>query len=110
MQRILDEKQINTRLENLESLLKNQNLQEKDILSLEEACKYLSITKSQIYMLTSKKLIAHSKPGGKMIFFKRVDLLGWATSNRISTNAELEMKASQQVNNAYPFKQNKRAS
>jgi len=91
------EVQIFKQLEEIKNLINSRLSQEKEILSLEEACTYLSITKSQIYMLTSKHLIAHSKPGGKKIYFKRVDLDDYALSNPIRTQAELSMSASQHI-------------
>lgn len=99
-----------SKLEKLEKLLTNQAFFTKEVMSLGEACTYLSISKSFAYSLTSNNLLPYSKPGGKMIFFKRSDLNFWALSNPISTQAELDMKASQHVLNAYPFKHNKKAS
>lgn len=91
------EEQIFNRLEGIKNLIDNRLNQEKEILSLEEASNYLTNTKSQMYKLTSQNLIAHSKPGGKKIYFKRVDLDTYAMSNPIRTQAELSMSASQHI-------------
>lgn len=98
------------RLEHLEKFIEMRIVQEKEILNLEEACAYLSTSKSQMYKLTSQNILPHSKPGGKLIYFRKADLDSWAMSNPISTQAELDMKASQHVVNAYPFNHNKKAS
>lgn len=85
------------RLEHLEKFIERRLVQEKEILNLGEACAYLSTSKSQMYKLTSQNIIPHSKPGGKLVYFKKVDLDAWAMSNPISTQAELDMKASQHI-------------
>lgn len=88
---------IDGRFQNLENLIRNQAFLTKNVLSLKEACAYLSTSKSQMYKLTSQNIIPHSKPGGKLVYFKKVDLDAWAMSNPISTQAELDMKASQHI-------------
>jgi excisionase family DNA binding protein len=52
----------------------------KDILSLEEASEYLSLSKSDLYKKTSQKTLKHYKPG-KHIFFKKADLDSFILSN-----------------------------
>ena len=59
-QKILD------KLENIEKMLKEQSTKP---LSLEEACRYLNISKSHIYKLTSTNQLRFYQPGGKKIYF-----------------------------------------
>ncbi len=61
----------------------------KEILNAAEAANYLGIKKSYLYRLTSGKLIPHSKPNGKKIYFSVEDLNAWMMGNRIHTEEEL---------------------
>lgn len=77
-------------------MVENQNnekssaalLQTKSILSLSEAALIIGLSKSSIYKLTSKRLIPHYSPGGKLIYFKREDLDAWMLQNRRETVSE----------------------
>lgn len=57
---------------------------ERSVLTLEEACEYLHLSKSTVYKLTMNRKIKHSKPG-KRLYFKKCDLDAYLTSNTIST-------------------------
>ena len=57
-------------------------LPQKEILSFNEAVKYLDISKSFLYKLTSANKISFSKPNNKLIYFQRVDLDNWMLQNR----------------------------
>ena len=65
----------------------------KEVMTLDEAAKFLGLSKSTLYKLTSGKLIPHYKPNGKRIYFKREELQAWQTQNRVSTSEELQAKA-----------------
>lgn len=65
----------------------------KPILTFEEACLYMGMSKSALYKVTSNKEIPFSKPNGKMIYFKRADVDGWLLSNMSATATELADKA-----------------
>ena len=54
----------------IEEKLNQLNFETKDIFNVEEASKYLNLSKSTLYKLTSNKQIPHYKPTGKCIFFK----------------------------------------
>ncbi|GAA4289521.1 helix-turn-helix domain-containing protein [Aestuariibaculum suncheonense] len=79
-------------LSELKSLKENQ-FSQKDALTLEEACKYIGISKSKMYKHTSAGTIPYYKPTGKNIFFKKSELDDWMLRNRQSTNEELEREA-----------------
>jgi len=53
------------KLEAIERLLSQQNLLQKDILTLSEAAEYLDISESELYKKTSTGAITFHKPGGK---------------------------------------------
>ena len=57
-------------------------LPQKEILSFNEAVKYLDVSKSFLYKLTSANKISFSKPNNKLIYFQRVDLDNWMLQNR----------------------------
>lgn len=70
---------------------------EKRVFTFEEACAYCGFEESYMYKLTSNRLIPHSKPLGKKIFFDRVQLENWLLSNPVTTNKELENQAATHV-------------
>lgn len=65
----------------------------KEVLTSDEACKYMGISKSFLHKLTWKKEIPHYKPHGKIIYFNRAELEAWLQSNRIPTDSELSQQA-----------------
>ncbi len=74
-----------------------------DMLTSDEAAEYLGITKSNLYKLTSSREIPFYKPGGKTCYFKREDLDAYKCSNRVSSDAEIRMKAQAYcMNNKFP--------
>ena len=65
----------------------------KEVLTADEAAKYMGVKISYLYKLTSQCAIAHYKPSGKMCYFKRAELDEWLTSNRVATSQELNDRA-----------------
>jgi len=65
----------------------------KEVLNLKEAAKYLNVSCSHLYKLTSAKEIPHFKPRGKQVFFERKELDSWLLQNRQKTKAEIEQAA-----------------
>jgi excisionase family DNA binding protein len=81
------------RLESIERKLDELAVANKDVLNLKEAAKYLNISCSHLYKLTSAKEIPHYKPRGKQVFFERKELDRWLLQNRQTTKAEIEQAA-----------------
>ena len=52
----------------------------KNIFSFDEASKFLNLSKSYLYKLTSGNLIPHYKPQGKMLYFEKEELEAWVMS------------------------------
>ena len=77
------------RVQSLEQLLH----QGKDVLTLEEAAKFMGIARSSLYKMTHEQTIPFYKPNGKMIFFEKSDLLAWVRKNRVSSEAEISEEA-----------------
>ena len=71
----------------------NTILTQKEVLTSEEAARYLGISKSYLYKLTMNQQIPHYKPMGKMCYFNRVELESWLQSNRVATAGEISQQA-----------------
>ena len=82
-------KSIEQRIEELESLV----YESKNVLSFDEASKFLSLSKSYLYKLTSAGLIPHYKPQGKMIYFEKNILEEWLRQNPVKTQAQIASEA-----------------
>ena len=82
-------KSIEQRIEELESLV----YASKNVLSFDEASKFLSLSKSYLYKLTSAGLIPHYKPQGKMIYFEKNILEEWLRQNPVKTQAQIASEA-----------------
>ena len=65
----------------------------KEVLTSDEAARYLGISKSYLYKLTMRQLIPHYKPLGKMCYFNRQELEAWLQSNRVATEEEINREA-----------------
>ena len=59
----------------------------------DEASKFLSLSKSYLYKLTSAGLIPHYKPQGKMIYFEKNILEEWLRQNPVKTQAQIASEA-----------------
>ena len=65
----------------------------KAVLTVEEAARYMGISRSTLYKYMMRGEIPYSKPCGKVAFFSRVELEEWMMSNRIATVEEIEQRA-----------------
>ena len=83
------DKSIEQRIEELESLV----YVSKKVLSFEEASRFLNLSKSYLYKLTSAGLIPHYKPQGKMIYFEKDILEEWLRQNPVKTQAQIAQEA-----------------
>lgn len=75
----------------------------KEVLTSNEAARYLGVSKSYLYKLTMRQQIPHYKPLGKMCYFNRTELEKWLQSNRVATSTEINERA-----NAYCMKGGKK--
>ncbi|WP_136468958.1 helix-turn-helix domain-containing protein [Flagellimonas onchidii] len=82
----MDQLKLEERLERIERLLSSN----KEVLTFEEACEYMGVSRSFLYKLTSRRQIPHSKPNGKMIFFEKRKLNLWLLRNKRKSEAEIE--------------------
>lgn len=65
----------------------------KNVLTLDDAAVLTGLSKSHLYKLTCSHNVPHYKPGGKMIYFDRVELENWLKQNRVASDDELEKTA-----------------
>ncbi len=84
-------------IQEVKRLLLEQNLLKKDVLCFSEACKYLDISESHLYKLTSRKQIPHFCPQGKKLYFKRTELDDWLQRNRQSSADEIDALATEYI-------------
>ena len=85
------------KLERIENLIEEQSILKKDVLNFSETCKYLGLSKSNLYKLTSSKSIPHFCPQGKRLYFKRTDMDDWLLRNRQDTQDEIEQQAANYI-------------
>jgi len=81
---------LDSRLDRIERLVLRMGTQESGPLGLDAAAKYLGISKSHLYQLTSKGLIGHFKPAGKKIYFDKSDLDVYLKRKRVMPPWELD--------------------
>ncbi len=87
----MHEQEILLRLKEIENLLRGK---QSDLLNLNQAAQYLSISNSQLYKYTSQRKIPFHKPAGKYLYFFKEELDEWICRNeecRLS-NEELGLK------------------
>ena len=77
------------RLDRLEKLL----IEHKEVLTFDEACDYTGISRSYLYKLTASRIIPHSKPNGKMLFFEKKKLVEWLLQNKRKSKQDIESEA-----------------
>ena len=65
----------------------------KNLLTSDEAARFLGISKSYLYKLTMQRRIPHYKPCGKLNYFDRSELEEWAKSVKVPTMNEIEATA-----------------
>lgn len=71
---------------------------QKEVLTSDEAARYLGVSKSYLYKLTMSRTIPHFKsPMGKMCYFNRKEIEAWMQSQRVATDEELELQAQKRV-------------
>ncbi len=79
-----------------ESTLEVENVSStysKEILTSDEAAKYMGISMSYLYKLTMRREIPHYKPTGKLCYFNRQELINWLQRNPIATVQNISKRA-----------------
>ncbi|MBP5620230.1 MAG: helix-turn-helix domain-containing protein [Bacteroidaceae bacterium] len=89
LQRQIEELQ--KRIEAVEDILDNA----KEVLTVEEAARFMDIARSSLYKMTSDRSIPFYRPNGKMIYFEKADILAWMRRNRTVSQEEVNEHAQQ---------------
>jgi len=92
-------KEIQARLERIENILDEIKVTASRPFDFGEAAAYLHHSKSHLYQLTSKGLIAHFKPNGKKIYFLKQDLDAYLLRHRRPAGEEIDAAAASYVAN-----------
>ena len=71
----------------------NVTMTTKEVLTSQEAARYMGISLSYLYKLTMRHEIPHYKPTGKLCYFNRREVEEWLQSNRVNTAAEASRQA-----------------
>ena len=87
------------RLSQIEQKIDEQALLKKEVLNFNDACKYLDISASHLYKLTSQKVVPHFCPQGMKLYFNRAELDEWLQRNRQISTDEIEQEAANYVIN-----------
>lgn len=77
-----------------EEISANTILIKKEVLTSDEAARYLGVSKSCLYKWTMDRQIPHYKsPTGKLCFFNRKEIESWMQSIKVRTDEELDSDA-----------------
>ncbi len=68
----------------------------KQIMSIADACRYLDLSKSTIYKLTSQGAIPHRKPG-KRLYFIKTELDAWVEKSKVNGQDDLRRELEQHL-------------
>jgi excisionase family DNA binding protein len=82
------------KLETIELLIRELTLPKKEMLSHGEASKFLNVSGSNLYKLTSTGQLPYYCPNGKKLYFKSSELALWMQKNRKADQQEISSKAS----------------
>lgn len=85
------------KLSEIADLLRQHNLQQKELLTFEEACEYLGFKPSYLYKKTAAGELPSYAPTGRKLIFKRSELTEWALQNRRATQQELCQQATNYI-------------
>ena len=80
----------------IEKLLKGQTVKP---LTFDEAARYLDVSKSHLYKLTSANKIPHYKPQGKRLYFAKSELNAWLLRMPVKTTGKIEQEADDYIVN-----------
>lgn len=67
--------------------------EEKEYMNIQQAADLLNMKVSSLYQLVHKRMIPHSKPGGKRLVFSEKELRSWIQSSRRQTVSEIQLEA-----------------
>lgn len=87
------EEMILERLTSLERSIEENNILQKEILTIDELAIYISTSLPNLYLLTSKNEIPFYKPNGKKVYFKRSEIDDWVFNTRHNCKRDIQKRA-----------------
>ncbi|KEQ28270.1 hypothetical protein N180_01145 [Pedobacter antarcticus 4BY] len=87
------------KVEHIEDLLQglqHEDSTENEILTIQEAAKFLKVTVSTLYTKVSRREIPVSKPG-KRLYFNKYELKKWIIASRKKTVIEISKEAEDRI-------------
>jgi excisionase family DNA binding protein len=84
-------------MKNVKKMDVQNDLKTGKILTLDEAARYLNVSKSAMYKKTHLREIPFYKPNGKRCYFMEQDLDAWVLRSRIPTAEETETEAANRI-------------
>lgn len=94
----MSEEKLLSKLEKIEEHLEQQTILKKEVLNFHEASKYLGLSQSHMYKLTSTNSIPCYRPEGKKLYFNRAELDSWLQRNRSKSDMDISKEANDYVN------------
>lgn len=85
---IMTQENLQKDLESIKEMLVEMNMHTKEYLNVQEASKFLNLSVSSIYKLTHADKIKYSKPNGKIILFRRSDLVDFIEAGFSTTHED----------------------
>lgn len=81
-----------TLLEAIYSKVSEIEISSREVLTSKQAAKYLGVSMSNLYRLTSSNRIGYYK-NAKFIYFKRTELDAWMLQNKVKSSNEIASEA-----------------
>ena len=81
------------KIDELEKLIKMQNILAKEVLDIKEASAFTGYSISTLHTYCHRGNLSYYKPRGKRVFFKKEELIAWMLRNKHMSNEELESDA-----------------
>lgn len=72
----------------LESIERETEAKNREMLTVNDAAKFLNVSAPTIYALCHKRRLPHYKPNNKQLFFDRDELKSWMKRNRIEAEEQ----------------------
>ena len=89
-------KELDNRLKKIERLLEERHHNEVIYLNIEEASQFIKMKKTSIYQLVYQRKIPFYKRG-KILLFKKSELVNWIESKRFETLEQLALKTNLKI-------------
>lgn len=89
-------KELENRLKKIENLLQERHHNDVVFLNIDEVSEFIKMKKSSIYQLVYLRKIPFYKRG-KLLLFKKSELVNWIESKRFETLEQLALKTNLKI-------------